>query len=324
MIVIQEGPKTSPVKKSHPTEEVKNSSKHNQTSTRESSAKNNLEIVRSQEKEFFAKRAPTLEMAVLEGTPFSELRRSLLEPGTAVSEAAITINSFGLEPPSRRNARDRTVFFGTQDEKVVVNDVLLPDDSGFGKKHFFIKYLIESNEYVVKDMGDGTGTFIKIISPIILSSGLIISFGESHMVVGINEKNASVSARIKNSELNFPVIDEKGGIKEGEPHLVVQFIDGPKAKEVFRFRVDDVPVTIGRSEKCKIKFPGSSLSRTQCQIDYLDEKWILRDGDGGKSSTNGTWLFAEDEQKIEDGMILKAGQSLFKISLSTQNAGEKK
>ena len=308
MIVIHEGPKTSPVKKSQGTEEVKNSSKHNQTSTRESSAKNNLEIIRSQEKEFFAKRAPTIEMTVLEGTPFSELKRSLLEPGAGFSEAAITINSFGLEPPSRRNARDRTVFFGTQDDSAAVNDVLLPEGNGFGKQHFFIKYLIESNEYVVKDMGDGTGTFIKIISPIILSSGLIISFGESHMVVGINEKNASVSARVKNSEFSFPVGDEKsGGIKEGEPHLVVQFIDGPKAKEVFRFRIDDVPVTIGRSEKCKIKFPGSSLSRTQCQIDYLDEKWILRDGDGGKCSTNGTWLFAEDEQKIEDAMILKAG-----------------
>ena len=42
----------------------------------------------------------------------------------------------------------------------------------------------------------------------------------------------------------------------------------------------------------------------------------MKDGDGGsKKSTNGTWLFAGEEEKIYDGMIFKAGHSLFKIEL---------
>jgi hypothetical protein len=34
-----------------------------------------------------------------------------------------------------------------------------------------------------------------------------------------------------------------------------------------------------------------------------------------KSSTNGTWLFAEEEIKLENGSIIKAGQSLFKVTM---------
>lgn len=54
----------------------------------------------------------------------------------------------------------------------------------------------------------------------------------------------------------------------------------------------------------------------QCTIDFIDEKWLIRDGDGNmKSSTNGTWLFAEEEIKLEHESIIKAGLSLFKVSM---------
>lgn len=56
-----------------------------------------------------------------------------------------------------------------------------------------------------------------------------------------------------------------------------------------------------------------NFSRVQCRIDYIDDKFILRDGNGQKPSTNGTWLFAAEDEKIYDQMIFKAGKSLFKI-----------
>lgn len=55
---------------------------------------------------------------------------------------------------------------------------------------------------------------------------------------------------------------------------------------------------IGRTEKCHVRFKDTSLSRLQCRIDYIDDKWFIRDGDGEKGSTNGTWLFAEEELKL--------------------------
>lgn len=35
-------------------------------------------------------------------------------------------------------------------------------------------------------------------------------------------------------------------------------------------------------------------------IQYADGNWILKDGDGTKLSTNGTWLFVDELFKIYD------------------------
>ena len=43
---------------------------------------------------------------------------------------------------------------------------------------------------------------------------------------------------------------------------------------------------------------------------------MIRDGDGEKGSTNGTWLYAEEEVKIEPGSMIKAGASIFKINMA--------
>jgi hypothetical protein len=44
----------------------------------------------------------------------------------------------------------------------------------------------------LKDLGEGSGTFIKVESSFVLKNGHIVSFGENHMVVGIvMEKNTS-------------------------------------------------------------------------------------------------------------------------------------
>ena len=65
----------------------------------------------------------------------------------------------------------------------------------------------------------------------------------------------------------------------------------------------------------------SSLSRYHC-IFTFDDTWKLSDGDGEKSSTNGTWLFVENFFEILDEMIFKVGETLFKCQLeiiSTEN-----
>jgi hypothetical protein len=39
--------------------------------------------------------------------------------------------------------------------------------------------------YVLRDLGEGTGTFMKVEKQTILKNGNIISFGDSHMVIGL-------------------------------------------------------------------------------------------------------------------------------------------
>lgn len=51
----------------------------------------------------------------------------------------------------------------------------------------------------------------------------------------------------------------------------------------------------------------------------------MKDGDREKKSTNGTWLFAGEEERIptgdENGIIFKAGSTLFKaVSIMNNTA----
>ena len=66
---------------------------------------------------------------------------------------------------------------------------------------------------------------------------------------------------------------------------------------------------------CDIRFDDNQLSRQQCTITFEKGQWYLRDGDGQKLSTNGTWLFVDELFQIYNSMIFKAGQTLFRATL---------
>jgi hypothetical protein len=51
------------------------------------------------------------------------------------------------------------------------------------KKHMIIKYSLNDRQYYMRDLGDGSGTFVKIASQLPLKNGYIVSFGDSHMTV---------------------------------------------------------------------------------------------------------------------------------------------
>lgn len=56
---------------------------------------------------------------------------------------------------------------------------------GIGKRHMVIKYSQMDKKYYLRDLGDGSGTFIRVDNQkdLILKHGFIVSFGDSHMVV---------------------------------------------------------------------------------------------------------------------------------------------
>jgi len=59
----------------------------------------------------------------------------------------------------------------------------------------------------------------------------------------------------------------------------------------------------------------SNMSSKHCKIIIINDDYYLIDGDGTKPSTNGTWLFVENDYELENGTIFKAGQSLFIVEL---------
>lgn len=54
---------------------------------------------------------------------------------------------------------------------------------GIGKRHLIIKYNLDDKKYYIRDLGDGSGTFVRLDRPLTLKNGYIISFGDSHMTV---------------------------------------------------------------------------------------------------------------------------------------------
>lgn len=62
---------------------------------------------------------------------------------------------------------------------------------------------------------------------------------------------------------------------------------------------------------CEIQFDDEGLSRYQCCIYNKENRWYIEDGNGGKQSTNGTWLFLEQYFPLKNETIFKAGQTLF-------------
>lgn len=102
-----------------------------------------------------------------------------------------------------------------------------------------IKYNIDNKCYYLRDLGDGSGTFIRLDNPLIMKHGYIISFGDSHMVVQIqNEYTDRLHSKI---------------------HL--KFLDGPKTDQTFTFSDTCNMIRIGRMTNCDVKFEDNSLSR---------------------------------------------------------------
>lgn len=74
-----------------------------------------------------------------------------------------------------------------------VNDYITPGkEIGWGRKHFVIKYKVDKNAYFIKDLIEGTGTFIKIASKTLIKDHSIYSFADINFTVAIRipeEKN---------------------------------------------------------------------------------------------------------------------------------------
>ena len=99
------------------------------------------------------------------------------------------INAQGLEG-SLRNKNDGCTIIGSGEagqNGEPINDFVIPQDElGIGKRHLIIKYNMDNGDYYMRDLGDGSGTFVRLDIPLVLKHGFIISFGDSHMIVNFH------------------------------------------------------------------------------------------------------------------------------------------
>jgi predicted component of type VI protein secretion system len=76
---------------------------------------------------------------------------------------------------------------------------------------------------------------------------------------------------------------------------------------------------IGRTPDCDIRINDKLLSKSQASISFDPDhsSWILTDGFNNKPSTNGTWLYLNENFEMHTGMIFKANQTIFVVDLKT-------
>jgi len=53
----------------------------------------------------------------------------------------------------------------------------------------------------------------------------------------------------------------------------------------------------------------------QATIRSEQGEWVLYDGYQSRESTNGTWLYLNEDCEIEDGMVFKSNQTFFEATI---------
>lgn len=122
-----------------------------------------------------------------------KLKLTIIESQSFSPQTVIMINACGY-PESKRKVNDGQTYIGSKDLNIEtgqsLNDIVFSrGEVGMGNRHCLIKYIIESKSYYIKDMCEGTGTFIQIEKSINLHNEYVISCGNSHIFISINPKN---------------------------------------------------------------------------------------------------------------------------------------
>ena len=80
------------------------------------------------------------------------------------------INACGLIG-SKRDKKDGCTIIGSQefnDKNEYANDFVIDSvDHFIGKRHLIIKYSMDDKQYYLRDLGDGSGTFVRLDSPLV-------------------------------------------------------------------------------------------------------------------------------------------------------------
>jgi len=168
------------------------------------------------------------------------------------------------------------------------------NQNNYKNAFFKIFYDNEKSLYYLMDLGQGYGTFYKIVEETIIIDNTIINIGESYLIFSFKKNNENDEEEINENDLYLKIYSNEG---EYDP-LVIQSVE-----KVYK---------IGRSEKCDIFIKDKMLSRVHCELSFIDNNWYIKDGnEDGVESTNGTWVYANDETEIKEGMKFKSNSCNF-------------
>jgi len=271
------------------------------------------------------------------------LKLKVLNSATLTKNTEIRINAQGVEG-SLRGQLDGVTYFGSKKKlsaidggsemPEIVNDyVIRSKDPDLNEKHrgrhFQIEYSIDTNSYKIRDLGVGFGIFSRLDSPLLLKDNNLISMGTSFLIINMEDEE---SGSLNYTGMQDGVIgttrdtpfNDKGSRairnKVGQPpEIIVKIFGGPNYGEIHRFDASIPVIKIGRMPDCEVKIDDSLLSKYQGSIKYMPNSgWTLFDGYAEKPSTNGNWLYLNDDYDMYHGMTFKANHTLFEVHIEDQ------
>lgn len=215
----------------------------------------------------------------LDASRAPKLRLTVLQSETYAVGTEFRVNANGLED-AQQNGR---VLIGSDLKE---SDIAVVDEHGVGSQHCMIQFDVPNRNYLLKDLDEGSGTFIKVTKRTALTARSVLCIGKSSIAVVLLEV----------------------------AHLQLTFIEGPKKGESVSFLGDEETISVGRMPDSQLRVEeDKSLSRFHCRILHEKGEWFIEDGDGVNSSSNGTWVFTDQFFALFDGCIFKVGESLFSV-----------
>lgn len=205
--------------------------------------------------------------------------------GTLLNGQRIKINASGTES-SLRNKRDGCTYFGicksSKHDKRQLIDVPLRLDSDLEEEVLFKIYfdIVKKLYCLTSNTNESSKNiiFIKLSSQFVLRSKHIVSLGDTHVSLEIDQFNCLKIEVVANKEETITRIFSKD-------------FEGP--------------IKLGRCKKNEVVLMNSTLSRVQTSIFFnsSNQTWVIEDGLGNKKSTNGTWIYLDFDWEITQDLI---------------------
>ena len=223
-----------------------------------------------------------------------KLKLSLFTNSQSIIIDEITITPNTIKPKSggivTKSLNYKFCFGHDNDCDYILND------ANVAPKQFFIFYNPSTSKYNALDNLSGTGLFVKILRPIEIFREMIVSFCADHMYL--------------------QVIKKENNTKD----IKIKFLQGKNINHYVFNSEKQKSITIGRGNKCTIKYDSDSVSKIHCTIAYENDNWVLYDGSLNanhqqKKSTNGLWLLCNVAVELEDKMILTTGVYKIKVDV---------
>ena len=231
------------------------------------------------------------------------------ENGNLLLSKEIKINPGGLETNfqciNNNKSKNGLVLFGPTNSKNInvplnfnSNELSQYEKFPYLFGVFFIK---ETKTYYIQPyLGDGTYNllFVKLYGgqELIISNKEVINIGGGIFQINI----------IDDSSITITVVSIVNDSGISENILTKRTFNKETISQI----------SFGRDESCTFAFPNNkNFSRKQAIIFYRNGCWVIKDGNGTRGSTNGSWILGIHPFKISENLIVEILSSKFKFVL---------